>query len=226
MKKLLYFIFLTCCSCNSNGQSNSNKPIELNGLQIDSKVIEAISEMAQKDIEKNSVIRFKVSDSNDRMSVSYDSVVPGVRFKFVNEKTAYRIIDNHFDNIKKSNNYLYLTNLDFDDSYESYYDIVIAPVSDQLELIKFVGTEPVNYGLSNEDVIEWFRKKQNEFEFDIIVADLSRIETVIKSDPESYDKLGKEIYEFCPDVIDQGHSDMDELVEYLETSKHMWFWWD
>ena len=226
MKKLLYIIFLVICSCNSNSQSNTNKQTELNGLKVDSEIVEAISKTTKKSIEKNSVIRYKASDSTNRIFEPYDSLVPGARFKFVDEKTAYRIIDKHFDDIKKSKNYLFLTNLDFDDSYNSYYDIVIAPVSNQLELIKFVGTEPVNYGLSNDDVIEWFRKKQTEFDFDIIVADLSRIETKLKSDPESYEKLGKEVYEFCPDVIDQGHSDMDKLVEYLKSSKHMWFWWD
>jgi len=226
MKKILYIIFFALFSCNSNSQSNSTKSIELNGLQIDSKIIKDISKISNKEVEKNSVIRYKAADSSNQLFESYDSIVPGIKFKFVNQKTAYKIIESHFENVKKTKNYLFLTNLDFDDSYNSYYDIVIAPVADQLELIKFVGTEPVNYGLSNKDVVDWFRKKQSEFDFDIIVADFSRIETKLKSDPKSYEKLGKEIYEFCPDVIDQGHSDMNELIEYLKTSKHMWFWWD
>ncbi|WP_422104350.1 DUF4253 domain-containing protein [Winogradskyella sp.] len=226
MKKLLYLVIFALCSCNSNNKSNSIDPAELNGLQIDSEIIKVISKAVKKDVEKNAVIRYKASNASNQVFEPYDSLVPGVKFKFVSEKMAYTIIDDHFDKVKKSNNYLFLTNLDFDDSFNTYYDIVIAPVSDQLELIKFVGTEPVNYGLTNEDVMEWFRRKQTEFDFDIIVADLSRIEAKLKSDPKSYKKLGKEIYEFCPDVIDQGHSDMDELVEYLKTSKHMWFWWD
>ncbi|MDO1500094.1 DUF4253 domain-containing protein [Winogradskyella maritima] len=226
MKKLLYILFLVLYSCNSNSQTDTNKQTKFNDLKIDSGIIENIVELTNKNAEKNSVIRYKASDSINRVFESYDSLVPGVRFKFVNEKTAYQIIDIHFDNVKKSKNYLFLTNLDFDDSYKSYYDIVIAPISDQFDLIKFIGTEPVNYDLSNQDVVEWFRKKNTEFDFDIIVADFDRIETIIKSEPKSYEKLGNEIYEFCPDVIDQGHSDMNELIQHLKKNKHMWFWWD
>ncbi len=226
MKKLLYISFLVLCSCNSNSQTDINKQSEFDDLRIDSEIIENIAELTKKNAEKNSVLRYKASDSTNRVFEPYDSLVPGVRFKFVNEKTAYQIIDKHFDNVKDSKNYLFLTNLDFDDSYKSYYDIVIAPISDQFELIKFIGTEPVNYDLSNQDVVEWFRKKHNEFDFDIIVANFDRIETILKSEPKSYEKLGNEIYDFCPDVIDQGHSDMNELIEHLKKNKHMWFWWD
>lgn len=226
MKKLLYILFLAFCSCNSNSQTDTNKQTELDGLRIDSAILEDIAELTNKTVEKNTVVRYKASDSTNRVFEPYDSLVPGIRFKFVNEKTAYQIIDKHFDNVKKSKNYLFLTNLDFDESFRSYYDIVIAPISDQLELIKFIGTEPINFDLSNQDVVEWFRKKHTEFDFDIIVVDFDRIEAILKSDPKSYEKLGKEIYEFCPDVIDQGHSDMNELIQHLKKNKHMWFWWD
>ena len=226
MRKLFYVIFLILCSCNSKNDSKSDKPIDLNWLQIDSEIIKAISRASKKETEKSSVIRYRAVDSTLRVFKQYDSLVPGVKFKFVNEKTAFKIIDKYFDKVRESNNYLFLTNLDFDDSYKPYYDIVVAQVSNQFELIKFVGTEPVNYGLSNDDVIKWFRKKQTEFDFDITIADLSRIEAKLKSNPKSFEKLGTEIYEFCPDVIDQGHSDINELVEYLKSSKHMWFWWD
>ncbi|MBC2845222.1 DUF4253 domain-containing protein [Winogradskyella flava] len=226
MKKTLYIVFFILCACNSKSRKESIHKTDLNELNIDIRIIEDIAKLTNKDVVKNTVIRYKPADSTNRVFEPYDSLVPGVKFKFVNEKTAYKIVDNHFDDVKKSKNYLFLTNLDFDDSYRSYYDIVIAPISDQLELIKFVGIEPVNYDLSNNDVVEWFRKKQTEFDFDIIVADFDRIESVLKSEPDSYEKLGKEIFEFCPDVIYQGHSDMDELVQHLKTNKHMWMWWD
>lgn len=137
-------------------------PIELNGLKIDSDIVAEISKVTKKEAVKNSVIRYRPTDSTERVYEPIDSIVEGVKFKFVDEITAYKIIDKHFENIKSSNNYLFLSNLDFDESYNSYYDIIIAPISNQIELIRFVGTEAGNYDLTNEDIIKWFEKnKQN-----------------------------------------------------------------
>lgn len=229
MKNILYLFILLLCSCNTNSQieqkTETAKNVETDKTQTQEDIIKSISQITHLDSEQNSVIRYK-KDSIGSWYNEYDSIVPGIRFKFVKENVAYEIIDRYFDKVKESGNYLYLTNLDFDESFSSYYDVVIAPVSNQLELIKVVGTEPANFGFSNGDVVKWFKQKEAEFDFDIIVADVSRIEARLKTNPKSFIKLGKEIYEFCPDVIDQGHGDMDELVNYLRSTKHMWFWWD
>lgn len=229
MRNTLYFLLFILCSCNSNDQkdqnSNLSQNVEIDDPETEQDVVKSISKITHLTPEENSVIRYK-QDSVGSWYNQYDSIVPGVKFKSVKENIAYEIIDRYFDKVKQSGNYLYLTNLDFDESFSSHYDVIIAPISNQLDLIKFVGTEPVNYGLSNQDVIEWFRQKEAEFDFDIIVADVSRIETKLKTNPTSFEKLGKEIYDFCPDVIDQGHEDMNELINYLKSTKHMWFWWD
>ncbi len=226
MKRIAYLIVIFILSCGYQKPSNGEKYRAQDGTEINPNIISEISRLSTKKPEKNSVIRYKPSETIPGAFEPYDSIVGGTKFKYVSEKLAYEIIDKYFQNVKDSKNYLYLTNLDFDGNYNSYYDIVIAPVTDQWELIKFVGTEPVNYDLTTKDVINWFKERQKEFEFEIIVADLDRIEAKIKTEPKSYKKLGKEIYKFCPDVIDQGHADMGELIEFLQSSKRMWFWWD
>jgi hypothetical protein len=233
MNKLFYFACLVLSSCQLNSQTdtveNSEQKITLNSnvdLSTDSLIIQAISNEVRKDVEANTVIRYKQSTRHKNMFEPYDSIVPGFKIKAIEESQAYAIIDAYFDKAKETGSYLFLTNLSFDDAWNTQYDLVLAPVPNQIALIRFVGTEPVNYGLSTEDVVEWFEQKETEFDFEIIVADLSRIEARLTSEPKSYRKLAKEIYKFCPDVIDQGHEDMNELIEYLETTQHMWFWWD
>ena len=223
---LLLTFFGILVSCNSIGESPKENPLDLNGLKIDLNIVTDISNLTKKSPVKNSVIRYRPSDSTYRVYEPIDSLVTGIKFEFVDEMTAYEIIDKHFDEVKKSNNYLFLSNLDFDKSYNSYYDIVIAPISNQIDLLKFVGTEAGNYDLLNDDIINWFEKKQTEFDFEIVVVELDRVEAKIISEPKSYENLAKEIFEFCPDVIYQGHSDLNELVDHLRTNKYMWFWWD
>ncbi len=226
MKIIVYLTVIFILSCGCQERSNGEKYETRDVIEISPDIISAMARLCEKDPEQNSVIRYKTSEKIANAFEPYDSIVGGIKFKNVSENMAFEIIDKYFQTVKESKNYLYLTNLDFDDDYNSYYDIVIAPIANQWELIKFVGTEPANYDLTTDDVINWFKERKKEFDFDIIVADLDRIEAIIITEPKSYINLGKEIYEFCPDVIDQGHSDMEELIDFLRTSKRMWFWWD
>ena len=221
----LIIIFIVSCSPQSKNSNKDNLIIK-NGLKISSEIISDIKSICKKNPEKNSVIRYKRSKIKKEVFESYDSIALGIKFKFVSEDKANKVIDKYFNKIKNTKNYLYLTNLGLDKNYDSYYDIVIAPFKNQWELIKFVRTEPVNYDLTNEDVINWFKTKRSEFEFDIIVADVDRIEIKILTKPDSYSNLAKDIYKFCPDVIDQGYSNMEELIKFLNKTNRMWFWWD
>ena len=226
MKKILLLSLVILFSCNSKNQFDKNDPVDLNGLEIDQDIVVNIAKLTRKKAQKNTVIRYRPADSTRRVYEPIDSLVKGVRFKKVKEELAYKIIDKYFDKVKNSGNYLFLSNIAFDDAYNTYHDVIIAPASNQIDLIKFVGTDAVNYDLMNDDIINWFSKRQAEFEFNIIVADFDAIEANIVSEPKSYKALAKEIYKFCPDVIEQGHDDMAQLVKHLKDYKHMWFWWD
>ena len=227
MKRFFILAVIACFLSTCQGQSFSPKQSprlqEPNNLED---IIRNLEILTQKKAQQNSVIRYQQDDKEARVYSPYDSLVSGYKIKFVDEVTAYRIIDLYFSKVKKFDQYLYLTHLDFDKAYNSHYDVVIAPLANQSELIRWVGTEPVNYGLSTQDVVDWFTQQEKTFDFEIIVADLDRIEARIRTEPNSYQQLGENIYQFCPDVIDQGHGDMDELVDFLKTEKRMWFWWD
>ncbi len=38
--------------------------------------------------------------------------------------------------------------------------------------------------------------------------------------------LAKRMYEFCPDIVDQGVGDVKALAEELRKSSAFFFWWD
>jgi hypothetical protein len=43
---------------------------------------------------------------------------------------------------------------------------------------------------------------------------------------ENVEGFAKEVYEFCPDAIDQGAGDMPTLIKGIEDLNGMYFWWD
>ena len=78
-----------------------------------------------KKTEKNSVTRFKSIAGNNKIKQSYDSLVSGIRIKSVPEKKSLSILNEYFDKVRKTNNYIFLTNLEYDESSNLNYDIII-----------------------------------------------------------------------------------------------------
>ena len=44
--------------------------------------------------------------------------------------------------------------------------------------------------------------------------------------PQNMTEFAKEVYEFCPDSVDQGVGDLKSLEEYIKEEKGIWLWWD
>jgi hypothetical protein len=38
--------------------------------------------------------------------------------------------------------------------------------------------------------------------------------------------LAKRMYDFCPDIVDQGVGDVKELAAELKRTGKLYFWWD
>ena len=78
----------------------------------------------------------------------------GLVLKFVNHKKVHSIFNKYYDKVINGNNYIFLTNMDFNDSYNTYYDLVLIQGADPFKLIEQVGTNEVNYDIYNADVVK------------------------------------------------------------------------
>ncbi len=102
----------------------------------------------------------------------------------------------------------------------------ILPTTDKYEAIAAMGTNGCNCGIGTGYVLEWLRELEEEQPFVItsIRGDLlsGRFLTPIQ-DPE---ELAERMYEFCPDIVDQGCESVENLADSLKTSDNLYFWWD
>lgn len=226
---VFFFVALGTYIVDYLPKSKSISPIQNNQssiIPIDSITAKEIAIEVERGFTANSVIRYRQSEENKMIYNPIDSLVSGIRLDSVNEVTAREMISKYFKRVRSNKNYLYLSNLRFDSDFKSYYDIIVTPIDSQFEVVKQVGTWAPNYDLGNEDIISWLRQRNKEFDFDIIVVDNDRIEAYLNSKPKSIDQLAKQIYTFCPDVIEQGHENMEELIETIDKHNYMWLWWD
>ena len=88
------------------------------------------------------------------------------------------------------------------------------------------GTNGINHDHDTADVVKWMQQfaKDNDVTFDTIGFDLcgGRFNTP----PKDYLALAKKIYEFCPDVVDQGTGDVQKLADEMKRTGRFFFWWD
>ena len=231
MRKILFFAFiigLISCGGKTGTAMDTQttvirEDLDKNGLEIDLKVLSFIEQESDKKCEplKREVWKYMKDGSEEHYFLD-----TGVVFKFVNENSAQTIFRKYHDKILATGNYLFLTNLDFDESYNSYYDIVIINCSDPFKLIQLIGTNGVNYDLYNDDIINKLKEWDSQIGFKFEVIDVSRIQASMDKLPKDISKFTAEVYEFCPDVIDQGYGDMEAMMSDYKQNKYFWLWWD
>lgn len=85
-------------------------------------------------------------------------------------------------------------------------------------LVKEKETNGINYYVTTDDIIEKLKQWDSQYGIEISEVEHDRLVVTFPSLPDNLDALAKDIYEFCPDVIEQHFGCMDDMVEMMEQS--------
>lgn len=105
-------------------------------------------------------------------------------------------------------------------------NVAIIKGTDDLDILRYRRTDGINYDLENDDIV----KKVSEWKtkYGLIVIGCSRDWLHVEFDklPADINVFAKEVYEFCPDSVDQGVGTLDKLKEAIKEMNGIWLWWD
>lgn len=104
--------------------------------------------------------------------------------------------------------------------------LVIAPGSNQFDILRLVGTAAPNHGLTNADIISRLEKWNPRYGVNVLGAGEDYVSLLLRAKPSNPDAFADELYAFCPDIVDQGFGDLDSLKAALRTSREVFLWWD
>jgi hypothetical protein len=113
-------------------------------------------------------------------------------------------------------------------SPDSTFDnrFAVLPTTDKYQVLLAMQTNGQNYDLVPEDVVAWLRALEKDQPFVLTSAGFDfaggRFITRL-SKPAA---LAKRIYEFCPDIVEQGCGDTKALAAELTKSRSFFLWWD
>jgi len=98
--------------------------------------------------------------------------------------------------------------------------------TDQYEILQIMHTDGDDYDISNQDVIDRLKEWEIHSPFDILGADSDWVEIEFKILPKDLTAFAEEVYDFCPDAVDQGPGSTAKLAKEIQKTKKLFLWWD
>jgi hypothetical protein len=80
--------------------------------------------------------------------------------------------------------------------------------------------------MGTEDLIRKLRQWDDAYGIDIYMADTDTIQLRLKRLPPDLPAFAKEVYAFCPDIVDQGVGSVEALEQAIRESREVYLWWD
>lgn len=105
-------------------------------------------------------------------------------------------------------------------------EIVIGKGTSQFDVLRIAASDAVNHGMGTEDLIKKLRTWDAAYGIDIFQAETDTIQFRLKKPPRDMRAFAKDLYAFCPDIVDQGTLTVDALQKEIERTHTVFLWWD
>lgn len=98
--------------------------------------------------------------------------------------------------------------------------------TDDLDILRYRRTDGINYDFDNKAIVAKISEWNDKFGLTIIGCGRDWLELEFRKLPTDLDSFSEEVYEFCPDSVDQGVGDIENLKELIKDMNGVWLWWD
>ena len=105
-------------------------------------------------------------------------------------------------------------------------EVVVAKGDSQFDILRVAQSDAVNYDMATEDLVKKLQEYDQKYGIDIFHAETDTIEFKLKDMPADVAGFCHDLYEFCPDIVDQGTGSVAELQKEISKSKEVFLWWD
>ncbi len=105
-------------------------------------------------------------------------------------------------------------------------EVVVGPGREQWDIMRLAHVDATNWEMTVEGLIKKLRGFHERVGLDIWRADGGSVEADIERLPADLAAFAAEVYEFCPDTVDQGLETVDALAAQIRSTKRLSLWWD
>jgi len=101
-------------------------------------------------------------------------------------------------------------------SFHGENEIAVLKTSDPLDIVRVKATSAGNYEMDSKDIVARLQQWQQLCHLNIVGAGHDWVIVVFETLPADLDAFGEEIYEFCPDTIDQHFGCFGDMADAME----------
>lgn len=141
---------------------------------------------------------------------------------FCPEEEARSIISQYQEELISKGQFLYISDIPGNGLQIG----ILKGITDPYVIMQLAETNGANHDLLTNDIIEQLKKWDVRFGIRITGIGFDFCECTILNKDIDYSNLAQEIYQFCPDVVDQGTETLEALVEELKRTGSIFLWWD
>ena len=212
MKKIVIFgiCLILLCSCIKKNNLSSFEEKILNEIDFDKKLIMEVKSLIRSDFKQLPAINQETGD------IQKDKYYNGIYFEKYNDN--YTRIK---EKLEKNNYRVFLFEINYPEKH-----VAIIKGNNKFDILKYRRTDGINYGLETEDIIDKISEWDKKYEIDIIGCSRDWVLIKLNKLPQNLDEFSKEVYEFCPDIVDQGVGSLENLKKSIKIDKELFLWWD
>lgn len=104
--------------------------------------------------------------------------------------------------------------------------IAVVKNTDPFAYLQMVRVNGINYDIQHEDVIERLREWDDLYGLVLYGGGVDWLQAEFTTPPADWKAFATEVYEFCPDVVDQGTGSVKALATELRKMNGVYLWWD
>jgi hypothetical protein len=236
---VITILTLILCSCSTNNNNNNMGLFDklFGKKQTENKVQPSFSADTLTDNEKQLCKNAKLSEEDGlllkkltqrpiellKFEQEYSEIEkPYAISSLTSEEKAKKIVLDNLDYFKKQGKYIFI----FGIAHNGYIIGLTGATSDPYKLMELAETNGINYDIETKHILEKYKKWESEFGIIPIGIGFDFCECKIKNTNIDFKKLAQEVYEFCPDVVDQGTETVEALEEEMKRTGTIYLWWD
>ncbi len=98
--------------------------------------------------------------------------------------------------------------------------------NDDLDIVRIRQTTGANINVYNEDIIKRLADWNSKYGIHVLGAGVDWVQISFDELPKNMDQFSKEVYQFCPDSVEQGTETVAALKREIIKCKAIFLWWD